>query len=110
MASRQPGMQTAVTQAATVTEKSGKLPGLIEEYDAEQQADLAKKANLGAGAVGAAVGVMQSMREKKRKKRMDAEVQRRQQESLRIEGAGTDVDMLAANMPGNNPYAERPIS
>jgi len=105
-----PGMQTAVTQAATVTEKSGKLPGLIEEYDAEQQADLAKKANLGAGAVGAAVGVMKSMREKKRNRRMEEERNRRQEDALQIEGAGSDVDMLAANMPGHNPYAERPIS
>ena len=105
-----PGMQTAVTQAATVTEKSGKLPGLIEEYDAEQQADLAKKLGVASMVAGQVTGVMKSMREKKRKERMEEERNRRQQDAMRIEGAGTDVDMLAANMPGYNPYAERPIS
>ena len=110
MASRQPGMQTAVTQAATVTEKSGKLPGLIEEYDAEKEEGLATALAAGAMATGQVAGVMQSMRDKKRKERMEEERNRRQQDAMRIEGAGTDVDMLAANMPGYNPYAERPIS
>tara|TARA_R100000808_G_C2152679_1_gene162292 strand:+ start:4135 stop:4464 length:330 start_codon:yes stop_codon:yes gene_type:complete len=105
-----PGMSTAAMQAGTMVEKSGKLPELTAAHEAKQQAALTKKAQLGAEVVGEVVGVVQAMREKKRKKRMDAEVQRRQQESLRIEGAGSDLDMLAANMPGHNPYAERPIS
>ena len=92
-----PGMQTAVTQAATMVEESGKPT-------------FAQKAELASMVAGQVTGVMKSMREKKRNLRMEEERNRRQQEAMQIEGAGTDVDMLAANMPGNNPYAERPIS
>jgi hypothetical protein len=105
-----PGMMTAASQAATVTEKSGKLPALTAAYDAKQQAKLTAGTQLASQAVGQVAGVMQSMREKKRNRRMEDERKRRQQDAMQIEGAGTDMDMLAANMPGQNPYAERPIS
>ena len=92
------------SQFATMVEKSGKLPELTEANEAKQQADIASKIT------GEVVGVMQAMRQKKRKRRMEDERKRRQQDAMQIEGAGTDMDMLAANMPGQNPYAERPIS
>ena len=105
-----PGMMTAASQAATMVEKSGKLPELTEAYEAKQQAGLAKKADIASKITGEVVGVMQAMRQKKRNRRMEDERKRRQQDAMQIEGAGTDMDMLAANMPGQNPYAERPIS
>jgi len=98
------------SQFATMVEKSGKLPELTEANEAKQQADLAKKADIASKITGEVVGVMQAMRQKKRKRRMEDERKRRQQDAMQIEGAGTDMDMLAANMPGQNPYAERPIS